>query len=90
LRVPGLLEGVKLIGTSQISNALTVGTSTDCTQMFVGDFTKMYFAMRESVSIQLLNELYAATGELGFVCHVRADVVVQYPAAFAAITGIRP
>ena len=90
LRVPGMLENVKLIGTSQISNTLTVGASTDCSQIFVGDFSKMYFAMRESVSVQLLNELYAGTGEIGFACHMRADVVLTYPAAFAAITGVRP
>jgi HK97 family phage major capsid protein len=90
LRVPGMLESVKLIGTSQISNALTVGSSADCSQIFVGDFSKLYFAMRESVSIQMLHELHAGTGEIGFACHMRADVVLTYPSAFAAITGVRP
>ena len=90
MRTPELLNGVKLISTSQISNSMTVGTSTDCTQVFMGDFTKMFFMFRENVSIQLLRELYASTGELAFVCHARVDVAVQYPAAFAAITGIRP
>jgi HK97 family phage major capsid protein len=89
LRVPGMLENVKLIGTSQIPNNLTVGTSTDCSEIYVGDFTNLYFAMRESVSVQMLQELYAGTGEIGFACHVRADVVLTYPGAFAAVTGVR-
>lgn len=89
LRVPGLLEPVKLIATSQIPNTLTVGTSTDCSEIYIGDFSNMYFAMRESVSVQLLNELYAGTGEIGFACHLRADVVLTYPAAFAVVTGVR-
>lgn len=90
LRVPSMLESVKLIGTSQISNALTVGSSSDCSQIFVGDFSNLYFMMRENVSVQVLNELYAATGEIGFACHMRADVVLSYPAAFCAVTGVRP
>lgn len=90
LRVPGMLEPMQLIGTSQIPNTLTVGSSTDCTEMYVGDFGNLYFMMRENVSIQVLNELYAGTGEIGFACHVRADVMCTYPAAFAVVTGIRP
>lgn len=90
LRVPGMLEPIQLIGTSQIPNTLTAGTSTDCTEMYVGDFSNLHFMMRENVSVQVLNELYAGTGEIGFACHVRADVMCTYPAAFAVVTGIRP
>lgn len=89
LRVPEMLVPIKQIATSQIPNNLTVGSSTDCSEIYLGDFSRMYFAMRESVSIQLLNELYAGTGEIGFACHVRADTVITYPAAFAVVTGVR-
>ncbi|MBP8285881.1 MAG: phage major capsid protein [Rhodoferax sp.] len=90
MNVPTMVQGLKMIGTSQIPNNLTVGTSSDCTEIYVADFSQMFFAMRESVSIQKLNELYAASGEIGFACHVRADVVLKYPAAFALVTGVRP
>ncbi len=89
LRVPVMLDPLKLIATSQISNTLTVGTSTDCSQIFVGDFSNLFFMMREALSVQVLTELYAGTGEIGFACHMRADVMVTYPAAFAAVTGVR-
>lgn len=89
LRVPGMLEKMALIGTSQIPNNLTVTTSTDGSEIYVGDFTNLYFAMREAVSVQMLKELYAGTGEIGFACHMRADVVLTYPAAFAVVTGVR-
>ena len=89
VNMPGMLQAVKLIGTSQIPNNLTVGASTDCSEIYIGDFSQMYFAMREAVSIQLLQEAFATTGEIGFACHVRADVVVNYPAAFALVTGVR-
>lgn len=90
LRVPDMLDPIQLIGTSQIPNTLTVGTSSDCSEMYVGDFSNLFLMMRENVSVQVLNELYAGTGEIGFACHVRADVMCTYPAAFAVVTGVRP
>lgn len=89
LNVPPMLQGVQQIGTSQIPNTLTVGTSTDCTEIYVGNFTNMAAMLRENLSIQLLTELYAATGEIGFVAHARVDFAVMYPAAFALVTGVR-
>ena len=86
---PSMVENWKLISTSQIPNALTVGTSSDCSEIYVGDFTKVHFMMREQMSIQLLHELYASTGQIAFVCHVRADIAVMYPKAFAIVTGVR-
>lgn len=68
---------------------LTVGSSTDCSEIYVGDFGRMYFLIRENLSVQLLREHYSTTGEIGFLCHARVDVVVPYPKAFALITGVR-
>lgn len=86
---PALLEPLKLVTTSQIPNNLTVGSSTTCSEIYMGDFSNVNFVMRENVSIQMLTELYAATGEIGFACHVRADVVVQYPQTFSILTGLK-
>lgn len=89
LQVPTMLKDVKLLSTSQIPVNLTVGASTDCSEIYVGDFTKMIYGMRETLSIQLLDEAYALTGEIGFLCHARVDVAVLYPKAFALVTGVR-
>lgn len=86
---PSMLENWKLIATSQVPNDLTVGTSSDCSEIYVGDFSKVQFMMREQMSIQVANELFAGTGEIGFICHVRADVAVMYPKAIAVVTGVR-
>ena len=90
IAVPPMLQPIKLLSTSQIPVGLTVGTSVDCSQIFVGDFTRCAFVMRENISIQLADQLYAATGQLAFICHMRVDFVCWYPATLAAITGIRP
>jgi HK97 family phage major capsid protein len=87
---PTMLEPMQLLATSQVPNNLTVGSSTDCSELYLGAFERITFAMREQMSIQTAGELFATTGQVGFVCHVRADVMVQYPKAFAVVTGVRP
>ncbi len=82
IEVPKMLVPVKLIGTSQIRNALTVGVSTDCSEIYVGDFSKMALAQRENFSMMTAPELYATTGQIASFCHARADVIVTYPSAF--------
>lgn len=90
LRRPDLLSGVTFAASPQIPVTQTVGSSTDCSTLILGDFTRCLFAMRERLSILRLNELHAATGEVGFVAHARVDFAAVYPAAFAVVTGIRP
>jgi HK97 family phage major capsid protein len=89
LRRPPLLESMRFVQTSQIPVNLTVGTSTDCSEIYVGDFSQFRFYQREGISIRLATELYAETGEIGFFCHTRVDVAALYPASFALVTGVR-
>lgn len=89
LQIPTMLSEVKQLSTSQIPNDLEVGSSTDCSEIYVGDFTKMVLMLRENVSVQLVSELFAGKGQVGFVCHVRADFAVLYPKAFTLVTGVR-
>lgn len=89
IRKPELLQNLPMRHTSQIPTGLDVGTSADGSELYVGYFRGMYFLLRESVSIQLLREAFASTGEIGFACHVRADVVIPYPQTFAVVKGVR-
>lgn len=89
LRRPEALADWSFHTTSQIPTNLTVGASTDCSEIYIGDFSLFTFFMREGVSVQVLKELYAGTGEIGFLCHTRVDVAAMYPKAFAVITGVR-
>lgn len=88
IRKPELIQSLPMLHTSQIPVDLSTGTATDTTELYIGDFRQMYFLMRENVSIQLLKEVFASTGEIGFACHVRADVVIPYPQAFAVVKGV--
>jgi HK97 family phage major capsid protein len=89
LQRPDLLRNLPFLVSSQIPTNLTVGTSNDCTEVYVGDFTKIVFVMRERPMIALANDLFALNGQVAFVCHVRADLAVLYPRAFAVVSGIR-
>lgn len=89
LRRPDALSGWSFFTSSQLPTNLTVGTSTDCSEVYVGDFSQFVYFMREGVSIQLATELYAETGEVGFICHTRVDVAAMYAQAFAVIQGVR-
>lgn len=90
LLVPEMLQPMQMIASSQIPVNLTVGSSSDCTEIYLGTFENLVFMLREAPSIQVLNELYAATGEIGFACHARVDVAVLRPSVFAVVTGVRP
>lgn len=95
LRRPDALAGWQFIANSQIpidevENSSDSSDAADDSDAFVGDFTGFTFYMREAVSIQLLREKYADTGQIGFACHVRADCAAAYPKAFAVLEGIAP
>lgn len=89
LRRPDALADWQFLTTSQVPTNLTVGTSTDCSEIYVGDFRQCTFFMRQDVSVQLLREAYASTGEIGFACHARVDFAPAYAKAFAVISGVR-
>ncbi|MEG0139696.1 MAG: phage major capsid protein [Comamonas sp.] len=88
IRKHELLQNPPILHTSQIPVNLTVGTGKDCSELYVGDFRGMYFLLRENVTIQLLRETFASTGEIGFACHVRADVVIPYQRLLTAAKSL--
>ena len=90
LQAPKLIEPMRMIATSQVPNNLTVGSSSDSSEIYFADFRAMLMMIREQMSIQLLVEKFADTGEIGFMCHARADYALTYPAQFAVVTGVRP
>ncbi|BDU22037.1 phage major capsid protein [Dyella sp. GSA-30] len=87
LNRPVLLNDVSLLPTTGVP--VNLGDADNESLAFVGDFRVVQFGMREALSIQLLREAYSKTGEIGFLCHLRADVAVNYPSALTVITGVK-
>lgn len=90
LRRPEALAAWQLLKSAQVPTDDVVGNSSDCSRLFVGDFRNFSFYMRETMSVQLLKELFAKTGEIGFAAHCRIDAAALYPQAFCVVNGVRP
>lgn len=89
LMKPWSLTDLPLLKTSQIPITQTQGTSTDCSTIIVGDFTKLIIGVRQGIRIELLKERYAENLQYAFVAHMRADIAVQQPKAFLRVIGVR-
>lgn len=85
---PASVAALPKFSTTQIPTDLTVGTSTSCTELYVGDFTQLVIGVRTQLLIQPLVERYSSFGQVGFVCHWRGDIAVTRAAAFHVSTGL--
>ena len=89
LQTPAMLAGVNRYATAQLPVNGTTGTSSDTSQMFLGTFNNLALVLREQLFIGRFEQTFATTGEIGFVCHCRADIAVLRPQAFAVVSGVR-
>lgn len=83
LLVPGDVTALQRFMSNQI-NSFTAGTMTSrATDLFAGDFSQLLIGQRLDLSVQVLTERYADSGQVGLVAHWRGDVQLARPRAFA-------
>lgn len=75
--------------SNQIPTNLTVGTRSDGSYVFLGDWQYMYVGMSNQVEIRL-DQTFAATGQVGILMYVFADIKVVYPQAFVVMKNVVP
>jgi HK97 family phage major capsid protein len=91
LQAPKILtDRVPFYESNSVSDALTQGTATNASDIYIGNWSKLIWGLREDVSIQILSEKYASTGEIGVVAHLRADLAVENINSFYLISGVLP
>jgi HK97 family phage major capsid protein len=91
LQAPSEIAGVPRYDTTQVPINLTQGTSNVASDLFGGRWENLLIGVRHDVTIEVLQERYAADNfQVGFVAHLRADVQVAHPEAFAVTVGIIP
>lgn len=90
LAAPEYLDGIPRLSTKQVPTNLTVGTSTDTSDVFTADWRQLLLGVRTQLQIRVLSERYADTGQIGFLVWFRGDVAVARPKAFHVTTGVRP
>jgi HK97 family phage major capsid protein len=78
-----------MLATKQIPVNLTVGTSTDCSEVYTADWSQLLISVRTELRILPLRERYADFGQYGFLAWFRADVQLAQPSAFVVDTGVR-
>jgi HK97 family phage major capsid protein len=79
---------LEVYSTNQVPVNLTQGSASTASDLFVGDWSQLLVGMRKELKIDVLNEAYAGTGQIGFLGWLRADVVVARPSAFDITVGI--
>ena len=89
LQMPDPIDTLPKLATTAIPITQTQGTNSDCSTVFFGYFPSAIIGLRERLTLQILPELYAATGEIGIIAHMRADVGFEHPEEFCTLTGVR-
>lgn len=91
LRAPDAVNAIPRYATNQVPTNLTVGTSVDTSEVYVGDFSQLLIGLRTQLSISLLSERYLAdNGQVAFFAYLRGDIQLARGTAFNVLTGIRP
>lgn len=87
---PAALDGITRYETNQVPVDLTVGTSTDTSDVFTGVWPELLIGVRTELVLQVLTERSADVGAFEILAWWRGDVQVARPAAFDVVTGARP
>ncbi|MFI7220584.1 phage major capsid protein [Micromonospora maritima] len=89
LALPADVAAIQRLTTNQIPS-YTQGTMTSrATDVFAGDWRQLLIGQRLELTIQVLTERYAESGQIGIVAHWRGDVQVARPRAFAVYRAIQ-
>lgn len=89
LSPPAALATIPRLNSKQIPNNLTVGTSTDCSEIYTADWSMLGIGIRTGFELEFLKERYADNLQIGVLAHLRADVQLFHPEAFVIDTGVR-
>lgn len=87
---PPVVDKLPWLMTNQVPTSQTVGTSTNASSIFVGDWSKLLIGVRSTFQIELLKEKYVDSWSYAFSASLRADIQVADIGAFCEIQGIVP
>lgn len=90
LAMPSYIADLPRYVTNQVPGNLTVGTSTDTSDVFVADWRQLVVGVRTELQLTVLTERYADNGQVGIVAWWRGYTLVARPKAFHVTTGVRP
>jgi HK97 family phage major capsid protein len=78
-----------ILPTAQVPTNLTVGTSTDSSEVYTGQWNQCWIGIRTGFTLKFLQERFADNGQYAFLASLRADVQLAQPSAFVVDLGVR-
>jgi HK97 family phage major capsid protein len=92
LEPPAALDGIARLSTNQIPTNLTVGASTDCSEVYIARWSDVLVGIRTDLRLQVrqLTERFIDELAYGLICHLRADVQLAHVESAAVLSGVRP
>ncbi|HVS15496.1 MAG TPA: phage major capsid protein [Thermoanaerobaculia bacterium] len=90
LRRPQALDEVRFLTSSAMPITETQGTSNNASSIILGGWAEVLIGMRSQIRVEVLRERYADFMQVGFLCHLRADVALARPAGIGRLVGIIP
>jgi HK97 family phage major capsid protein len=87
---PAGLAGIPRLNSKQVPINLTVGTSTDCSEIYTADWSNLLVGIRTDFQLLFLRERFIADAlQYAFLAYLRADIQLAQPTAFVVDTGVR-
>lgn len=90
LNPPKAIQDVPRFVSTMVPTDQTQGTADNASPIIVGDFSQMLIGVRTNLRIEVLRETFAETLEYAFLAHLRADIAIAQPKAFAVVKGVIP
>jgi HK97 family phage major capsid protein/ATP-dependent Clp endopeptidase proteolytic subunit ClpP len=92
LQPPRSFDKYLHLPTTQVPDDLLVGTSDDCSAIFMGDFSQMMVGMRTNLNLEMTRVSETAWRKLAveFRAYMRYDIQLARPGGFVVIKGVRP
>ncbi|WP_406429839.1 phage major capsid protein [Streptomyces sp. NBC_01589] len=84
------LFGIPVFVSNQISNAETVGTSSDCSWIGLADMGQVVVGRRQEVRVIYSSDAYFDSDSMGVRTTSRWDIAPLDPKGIELITGVRP
>lgn len=82
-------QGYGVNTTTQIGITDTVGTSSDCTKVFLGAWEWLFWGDGQEVTYTIDKSIYVREGLIYLEAALMCDIATPFPEAFQVLTGVR-
>lgn len=89
-RPMGTLRSIRVFETTQVPTNNTVGSSTDCSDIYDGQWNELVILERGGLEFATSDQILFQNYQTAIRALVRRDFIARHAAAFNVVTGVRP